>query len=140
MAIWNKINKGLEDVKKSVTTQIETAPKNIGEFKGKASKLIEDAPNFISTKADELKSDIQNLTMEDVGNYAKGMGRLVSGIEAYEQRQAANSKKKEADKIMKETTDEIEKIRFLANSRLETFGRARCEMLKTTSRTLHPHS
>lgn len=70
--------------------------------------------------------------MEDVGNYAKDMGKLVSGVTAYENRKAANEKKDKADKIMEETNRKIEQIRFLANTRLETFGRARCEILKTT--------
>ncbi|MDE5786796.1 MAG: hypothetical protein K2H98_09710, partial [Duncaniella sp.] len=60
------------------------------------------------------------------------LGKLITGVTAYEQRKAANEKKETADRIMDETTREIEQLRLLANSRLDTFGRARCEILKTT--------
>ena len=69
---------------------------------------------------------------KQVGEYLTDMGKLVSGVTAFENRKAAKEKKEQADKIMEETNHEIEQIRFLANNRLETFGRARCEMLKTT--------
>lgn len=69
---------------------------------------------------------------KQVGEYLTDMGKLVSGISAFENRKAAKDKKEQADKIMEETNKEIEKVRFLANSRLENFGRVRCETLKTT--------
>lgn len=110
--------------------------KTIGELVDSAidsgSKAVTKTSEFVSSKASEIKTNVENLTMEDVGNYAKDMGKLVSGVTAYENRKAANQKKEKADKIMEETTRQIEQVRFLANTRLETFGRARCEILKTT--------
>lgn len=67
-----------------------------------------------------------------VGEYIVDFSKLASGVTAYENRKAANEKKEKADKIMDETTRQIEQVRLLANTRLETFGRVRCEMLKTT--------
>lgn len=96
------------------------------------SEAFDNASEVVSSKAKELKEDAANLTMEDVGNYAKKMGKLASVMTAYEQRKSANEKKEKADKIVEETTKKIEQVRFLANNRLETFGRVRCEMLKTT--------
>lgn len=69
---------------------------------------------------------------KQVGEYLTDMGKLVSGVTAFENRKAAKEKKAQADKILEETNHEIEQIRFLANNRLEAFGRARCEMLRTT--------
>ena len=123
-------SKAYDDAAKSIKE------KTIGELVDSAidagSKAISNTSDFVSTKASEIKTNVENLTMEDVGNYAKDMGKLVSGVAAYENRKAANEKKEKADKIMEETTRQIEQVRFLANTRLETFGRARCEILKTT--------
>ena len=123
-------SKAYDDAAKSIKE------KTIGELVDSAidvgSKAISNTYDFVSTKASEVKTNVENLTMEDVGNYAKDMGKLVSGVTAYENRKAANEKKEKADKIMEETTRQIEQVRFLANTRLETFGRARCEILKTT--------
>ncbi len=80
----------------------------------------------------KLVEKAKNTTLQDVGNYAKEMGKLITGMTAYEQRKAANKKKEEADRIMDETTREIDKLRTLANSRLEALGQTRCEILKTT--------
>lgn len=110
--------------------------KTIGELIDSGISASKDAlhstSEYVVDKARQVKTDVENLTIEDVGNYAKDKGKLVSGVTAYEQRKAANEKKEKADRIMEETTREIEQVRFLANNRLETFGRARCEMLKTT--------
>ncbi len=123
-------SKAYDDASKSIKE------KTIGELIDSAidagSKAVSNTSEFVSTKAGEIKTNVENLTMEDVGNYAKDMGKLVSGVTAYENRKAANEKKDKADKIMEETNRKIEQIRFLANTRLETFGRARCEILKTT--------
>ena len=123
-------SKAYDDAAKSIKE------KTIGELVDSAidagSKAISNTSDFVSTKASEIKTNVENLTMEDVGNYAKDMGKLVSGVTAYENRKAANEKKEKADKIMEETTRQIEQVRFLANTRLETFGRARCEILRTT--------
>lgn len=123
-------SKAYDDAAKSIKE------KTIGELVDSVidagSKAISNTSDFVSTKASEIKTNVENLTMEDVGNYAKDMGKLVSGVTAYENRKAANEKKEKADKIMEETTRQIEQVRFLANTRLETFGRARCEILKTT--------
>ena len=123
-------SKAYDDAAKSIKD------KTIGELVDSAidagSKAISNTSDFVSTKASEIKANVENLTMEDVDNYVKDMGKLVSGVTAYENRKAANEKKEKADKIMEETTRQIEQVRFLANTRLETFGRTRCEILKTT--------
>ena len=71
------------------------------------SEAFDNASEVVSSKAKELKEDAANLTMEDVGNYAKKMGKLASGMTAYEQRKSANEKKEKADKIVEETTKKI---------------------------------
>lgn len=123
-------SKAYEKISKSIRNK--TVTEVLCDVKSEGSKVVANTSEYISTKADEIKANVENFTMEDVGNYAKDMGKLVSGVTAYENRKAANEKKEKADKIMEETNREIEQVRFLANSRLETFGRARCEMLKTT--------
>lgn len=123
-------SKAYEKISKSIRNK--TVTEVLCDAKSEGSKVVASTSEYISTKADEIKANVENLTMEDVGNYAKDMGKLVSGVTAYENRKAANEKKEKADKIMEETNREIEQVRFQANSRLETFGRARCEMLKTT--------
>lgn len=121
-----------KDISSKTITAIDSASGIIGDAKKNIAEQYDAVSDKIADKTTGLKSNLQNLTMEDVGNYTRDMGSLVIGKTAYEQRKAANEKKKEADRIMEETNDEIEKIRYLANNRLETFGRARCEMLGTT--------
>lgn len=116
----------------SKTVQEKTVGELIDAGIKSTTEAIDDASGFVSSKAKELKEDVENITMADVGNYAKKMGKLASGMTAYEQRKAANEKKAKADQIVEDTKKKIEQIRFLANNRLETFGRSRCEMLKTT--------
>lgn len=123
-------SKAYDDASKSIKEN------TIGELVDSAidagSSAVTGTSEFVTSKVSEIKTSVENLTMEDVGTYAKDMGKLVSGVTAYENRKAANEKKEKADKIMEETTRQIEQVRFLANARLETFGRARCEILKTT--------
>lgn len=141
MGFFDNISKKAQEAVKSVTDTYENVSKTVKEKTvgelidagvKSTSEAIANASEFVSSKAKELKEDAANLKMEDVGNYAKKMGKMASGMTAYEQRKAANEKKEKADKIVEETTKKIEQVRFLANNRLETFGRARCEMLKTT--------
>ncbi|MDE5791701.1 MAG: hypothetical protein K2H96_10800 [Muribaculaceae bacterium] len=141
MGFFDNISKKAQEAVKSVTDTYENVSKTVKEKTvgelidagvKSTSEAIANASEFVSSKAKELKEDATNLKIEDVGNYAKKMGKMASGMTAYEQRKAANEKKEKADKIVKETTKKIEQVRFLANNRLETFGRARCEMLKTT--------
>lgn len=123
-------SKAYDDASKSIKEN------TIGELVDSAidagSSAVTGTSEFVTSKVSEIKTSVENLTMEDVGTYAKDMGKLVSGVTAYENRKAANEKKEKADKIMEETTRQIEQVRFLANARLETFGQARCEILKTT--------
>lgn len=123
-------SKAYDDASKSIKEN------TIGELVDSAidagSSAVTGTSEFVTSKVSEIKTSVENLTMEDVGTYAKDMGKLVSGVTAYENRKAANEKKEKADKIMEETTRQIEQVRFLANARLETFGRARCEILRTT--------
>ena len=141
MGFFDNISKKAQEAVKSVTDTYENVSKTVKEKTvgelidagvKSTSEAIANASEFVSSKAKELKEDATNLKIEDVGNYAKKMGKMASGMTAYEQRKAANEKKEKADKIVEETTKKIEQVRFLANNRLETFGRARCEMLKTT--------
>lgn len=123
--LYGDFSTKLKAVAGTVSDLVDSTKKNLAE-------QYEAAPEKIADKAAELKYNLQNLTMEDVGNYTRNMGNLVIGKTAYEQHKAAKEKKEEADRLMAETNDKIEKIRYLANNRLETFGRARCEMLGTT--------
>lgn len=123
--LYGDFSTKLKAVAGTVSDLVDSTKKNLAE-------QCEAAPEKIADKAAELKYNLQNLTMEDVGNYTRNMGNLVIGKTAYEQHKAAKEKKEEADRLMAETNDKIEKIRYLANNRLETFGRARCEMLGTT--------
>ena len=67
-----------------------------------------------------------------VGEYITDFGKLATGVTAFQNRKAAKEKKELADKIMKDTNQEIEHIRIYANDRLEVLGRARCEVLQST--------
>lgn len=69
---------------------------------------------------------------KNAGEYLLDMGKLVSGVTAIQNRKAAKEKKELADKILKETTQDIDHIRNFANDRLELLGRTRCEVLQTT--------
>lgn len=131
MGFFDEIAKRAKEAAKTASDAVDKASENMAESIATVKNTIPNS-DIISAKAEKIKSDVKNINMDDVGNYALDMGKLVTGVTAYEQRKAAAEKKEEADKIMKETTDEIEKIRFLANNRLETFGHARCEMLRTT--------
>ncbi|MDE6765158.1 MAG: hypothetical protein K2J52_02480 [Duncaniella sp.] len=131
MGFFDEIAKRAKEAAKTASDAVDKASENMAESIATVRNTIPNS-DTISAKAEKIKSDVKNINMDDVGNYALDMGKLVTGVTAYEQRKAAAEKKEEADKIMKETTDEIEKIRFLANNRLETFGHARCEMLRTT--------
>lgn len=141
MGFFDNIAKKAQEGARSVSETYDSVSKTVkektvGELIDAGIKSSSEAINatneLITTKAKEIKEGAEKLTMEDVGNYAKRMGKLASGMTAYEQRKSANEKKEKADKIVKETTQKIEQVRFLANNRLETFGQARCEMLKTT--------
>lgn len=141
MGFFDNIAKKAQETARTVSETYDNISKTVQEktvgelidagFKS-TTEAIDNASDFVSSKAKELKEDTENLTMEDVSNYAKKMGKLATGMTAYEQRKAANEKKEKADQIVEETKKKIEQVRFLANNRLETFGRARCEMLKTT--------
>ncbi len=141
MGFFDNIAKKAQEAAKSVSDTYDNVSKTVKEKTvgelidagiKSGSEAINAANESITAKAKELKEGAENLTMKDVGDYAKKMGKLASGITAYEQRKSANEKKEKADKIIEETTKKIEQVRFLANNRLETFGRIRCEMLKTT--------
>lgn len=141
MGLLDNIAKKAQEAARSVSDTYDTVSKTIKEKTvgelidagiKSGSEVIDATNELITTKAKEIKEGAENLTMEDVSNYAKKMGKLASGMTAYEQRKSANEKKEKADKIVEETTKKIEQVRFLANNRLETFGRTRCEMLKTT--------
>lgn len=141
MGFFDNIAKKAQEAAKSVSDTYDNVSKTVKEKTvgelidagiKSGSEAINAANESIVAKAKELKEGAENLTMKDVGDYAKRMGKLASGVTAYEQRKSANEKKEKADKIIEETTKKIEQVRFLANNRLETFGRIRCEMLKTT--------
>lgn len=141
MGLFDKISKKAKETVAAAQSTVESTvntvkEKSIGELadsvKKAGSDMVDSTTEFVSTKATELKTGAQNLTMQDVGDYAKDMGKLMTGMTAYEQRKAAAEKKEKADKIMEDTNREIEQVRYMANNRLETFGQARCEMLKTT--------
>lgn len=139
MGFFDNIAKKAIEAAQSVSNNYD----NVSKFVDKASEVFDagvkkgteafDATtDFVSNKAKEIEECVDNLTIEDIGNYAMEMGKLASGVTAYEERKAAIEKKAKADKIMEETTQKIEKVRTLANERLEAFGRSRCEMLKNT--------
>lgn len=141
MGLFNNIAKKAHEAAHSVSDKYDTAlktvkEKTVGELIDAGiksdSEAIDATNEQDTTKAKEVKEGAENLTMEDVRNYACKMGNLASGMTAFQQRRYAKEKKEKADKIVEETTKKIEQVRFLANNRLETFGRARCEMLKTT--------
>lgn len=130
MGLFDNIAKKAKETAAAASKAYDDASKSIKEKT--IGELIDSAIDVGSKKAVEIKTNVESLTMEDVSNYAKDMGKLATGMTAYEQRKAAKEKKEKADQIVEETKQKIEQVRFLANNRLETFGRMRCEILKTT--------
>ena len=130
MGLFDNIAKKAKETAAAASKAYDDASKSIKEKT--IGELIDSAIDAGSKKAVEIKTNVESLTMEDVSNYAKDMGKLATGMTAYEQRKAAKEKKEKADQIVEETKQKIEQVRFLANNRLETFGRIRCEILRTT--------
>lgn len=130
MGLFDNIAKKAKETAAAASKAYDDASKSIKEKT--IGELIDSAIDVGSKKAVEIKTNVESLTMEDVSNYAKDMGKLATGMTAYEQRKAAKEKKEKADQIVEETKQKIEQVRFLANNRLETFGRIRCEILRTT--------
>lgn len=101
----------------------------VNAFKEWGANTIKD----IATNAQEfIETDKHKEIASQVGDFTVKAAKTVSGVTAYNERKEANEKKKEADKILAETQKRIDEMRFLANNRLETFGMAKCEILKTT--------
>ena len=133
-------DKTLKDASAWTEQAVINTSELLNETKNKAGVAIEDIKNNITIQQDKLvqsfedgswKENVGN-TIDDVGKVTVNFGKTISGIKAFEERKEANEKKKEADKILADTQKRIDEMRFLANNRLETFGMAKCEILKTT--------
>lgn len=140
-----------DDLKKKATEIADSASKWGGQAIEDVGKFGAEATKTISEKASELKDSViesaeqlkqgyedgslqQNIssTLSNAGDVAVKYGKTISGVAAYEARKEAQELKREADEILNRTEKRIDEVRFLANNRMETFGMAKCEILKTT--------
>ena len=101
MGLFDNIAKKAKETAAAASKAYDDASKSIKEKT--IGELIDSAIDVGSKKAVEIKTNVESLTMEDVSNYAKDMGKLATGMTAYEQRKAAKEKKEKADQIVEET-------------------------------------
>lgn len=67
-----------------------------------------------------------------IGNFTVKAAKTVSGVQAYQDRKEAKLLKEEANDIYKETIEENERRRVVANDVLEAFGEIRLKSLQDT--------
>jgi len=69
---------------------------------------------------------------EGAANLAKKAGKVVTGVQAYQDRKKANHLRSEADTLQEETLREDERRKDIANQELEEFGSVRLGALQST--------
>lgn len=122
--------KAVEDTKKWSEQAVKDASNiRVDTVKEWGTSAIQD----LSTNAQEfIESDKPKEIVSQVGDFTVKAAKTVSGVTAYNERKEAIEKKKESERILSATQKRIDEVRFLANNRLETYGIAKCEILKTT--------
>lgn len=120
----------IEDTKDwTEKTAKEASHIRVDDFKEWGTNTIKD---FTTNAQEFIESGKPIEIASQVGDFTVKAAKTVSGVEAYNERKEAIEKKKEAETILSTTQKRIDEVRFLANNRLETYGIAKCEILKTT--------
>ena len=144
MGFLDDLKKKASEISDSAAKWGEQAIEDVGKFTAEATKTVSDKASEIRDnvveKSEQLKKSYDdgtlqkdlNSTLSDAGDIALKFGKTISGVAAYEARKEARELKEEADEILERTERRIDEVRFLANNRMETFGKAKCEILKTT--------
>ncbi|MCM1140674.1 MAG: hypothetical protein NC453_19055 [Muribaculum sp.] len=116
------------DVSKKVSNAssdiVSTATKNVEEGISYMGDTISEAKNGDYTKLKDMAYATGDFLVET----AKDM----TGINAYNHYQAAKISREEAEKIARKVEEEVGKVRYLANDRLQYMGDIRMETLKNT--------
>lgn len=126
--IGEKVSVTGMDIAKKVragTSDIATfAAQSVGEGVAYMGKSISDASNGDYTKMKGMASA--------TGDFLIETGKDMTGINAYNHYQAAKTSREEAERIAHRVEDEVGKVRYLANDRLQYMGRIRMDALKNS--------
>ena len=130
----NKLNEAVSSAKK-LTDEAVKRTQNAIETLPDIETLKEKGADAISSLQDIEINEVISGAKESAataGDYVARGARAISGVDAYRSRQNAKKAKEEAEDILARTRKRMDEVRLLANSRLETFGTAKCEMLQST--------
>ena len=125
-----------DNLKKKAEDLAAEAGKMADKAKDWSTKAVEDTKKWSEQAVKDtqafIESDKPKEIAGQVGDFTVRAAKTVSGVTAYNERKEAIVKKKEAEEILSTTQKRIDEVRFLANNRLETYGMAKCEILKAT--------
>lgn len=150
------VQKKSEEIQKSITPTLEKIKKDVDDTAGNISEtiaptltvmkngadsLLQSAGDTLTEGTKELQKIATDVTesqefktvidgLDTAGGYAVKAGKVVSGVQAYEDRNKAIAAKEEADKIKKHVDEETERIRLEVNNALADFGQVRLKSLK----------
>lgn len=139
-----------DDLKKRLQTTVDEASQAAGERWDAASDAAREVAGKVSAATSEyadaageafktakestvefIQSDRPKEMASQAGDFTVRAAKAVSFVSAYESHKEAKAAKEEADEILARTTKKVEEMRFLANQRFETYGRAKCEILQS---------
>lgn len=120
------------EISQESAAQFEALKTSGSELYDKASVVASDASQWVGETVSEGVEKISNVTLEDVGDTALRGAKLVSGVQAYNDRKESIELMDQANAIKSEVEAENEKRRQESNKILEDFGKTRLESLKTT--------
>lgn len=122
----DKALKGVGDITSNAIDSVSDIAGNIKDV------AVEKTEQLYKSYEDGSLQESLSSTLSDTGDLAIKFGKTISGVAAYEARKESQELKKQADDILANTEKRIDEMRFLANNRMETFGMAKCEILKST--------
>ncbi len=110
----------------------ESTSQKLAELKVEGGELYDTASKKIGEAVDSGIETVSNITVDDVVDTGIRGAKLVSGVQAYQDREKANNLMEQANAIKKEVEEENEKRRIMSNTILEDFGNIRLKALKST--------
>lgn len=120
------------EVSKTVEEIRTDSSQKFDEFSALASLKLTEIKKETITKGGELYDKASEITVDDILNTGMRASKLVSGIQAYQDRKNANATMDEANKLKAEIEAENEKRRYHSNLVISDFGKVRLEALKST--------
>lgn len=129
-------SKNLEEIQQSSSQKFaeiaDASAQKFAELKESGSEFYDEVSQKIGDTVSEGVDKVSNITLEDVGDTAVRGAKLVSGVQAYNDRKESIELMEQANAIKVEVEAENEKRRQESNEILSEFGKVRLEALKTT--------